>query len=221
MKPASDNPADPFKKALAEATKVMADDPELTVSYSVDPPGLTGDQVRLPQVTRRMTRDEVLLARGTADALALRHRYHDARTFARYQPAGPDGARALRRDGRGAVRGRGRARDAGHRRQHRRQDRRRGRAPGLCPDPRACRCAACDRGGLSDPAPGDRADPAPGCGERHGLWRGFIEDSGGRHAGRGVLETRRPGGLRALRPAGDHRSGLWRPTWRRSRCWRG
>ena len=88
MKPASDNPADPFKKALAEATKVMADDPELTVSYSVDPPGLTGDQVRLPQVTRRMTRDEVLLARGTADALALRHRYHDARTFDRYQPEG-------------------------------------------------------------------------------------------------------------------------------------
>jgi len=88
MKPASDNPADPFKKALAEATKVMADDPDLTVSYSVDPPGLTGDQVRLPQVTRRMTRDEVLLARGTADALALRHRYHDARTFDRYQPEG-------------------------------------------------------------------------------------------------------------------------------------
>ena len=88
MNKPNDNPADPFKKALAEATKVMADDPELTVSYSVDPPGLTGDQVRLPQVTRRMTRDEVLLARGTADALALRHRYHDARTFDRYQPEG-------------------------------------------------------------------------------------------------------------------------------------
>ena len=36
----SDNPADPFKKALAEATKTMADDPELTVTYSVDPPGM-------------------------------------------------------------------------------------------------------------------------------------------------------------------------------------
>ena len=29
----NDNPADPFKKALAEATKTMADDPDLTVSY--------------------------------------------------------------------------------------------------------------------------------------------------------------------------------------------
>ena len=29
----SDNPADPFKKALAEATKVMANNPELTINY--------------------------------------------------------------------------------------------------------------------------------------------------------------------------------------------
>ena len=84
----SDNPADPFKKALAEATKVMADDPELTISYSVDPSGLTGEAMRLPQVSRRMTRDEVLQARGTADALALRHKYHDDATHARYVPSG-------------------------------------------------------------------------------------------------------------------------------------
>ena len=86
--PQNDNPADPFKKALAEATKVLADDPDLTVSYSLDPPGATGDAMRLPQVSRRLTRDEVLLARGTADALALKHKYHDARINARYLPEG-------------------------------------------------------------------------------------------------------------------------------------
>ena len=90
----SDNPADPFKKALAEATRVMADDSELNVSYSVDPSGMSGDAMRLPQVSRRMTREEVLLARGTADALALRHRYHDAAVHARYAPPG-DMARDL------------------------------------------------------------------------------------------------------------------------------
>ncbi|MEM8823136.1 MAG: cobaltochelatase subunit CobT, partial [Pseudomonadota bacterium] len=84
MSKSSDNPADPFKKALAEATKTMADDPDLAVSYSVDPPGRTNESVRLPQVSRRMTRDEVLLARGTADAFALRHRHHDAGVNARY-----------------------------------------------------------------------------------------------------------------------------------------
>ena len=90
----SDNPADPFKKALAEATRVMADDPDLTVSYSVDPAGLSGDQMRLPQISRRLTRDEVLQARGTADALALKHKYHDPGTHARYSPQG-DMARDL------------------------------------------------------------------------------------------------------------------------------
>lgn len=88
MSKPSDNPADPFKKALAEATKVMADDPELTVSYSVDPSGLSGDSMRLPQVSRRMTREEVLMARGTADALALHRKYHDDAVHARYAPPG-------------------------------------------------------------------------------------------------------------------------------------
>ena len=83
MSKPSDNPADAFKKALAEASKVLANDPDLNVSYSVDPSGLTGDAMRLPQVSRRMTRDEVLLARGTADALALTRRYHYGQTHAR------------------------------------------------------------------------------------------------------------------------------------------
>ena len=92
-KPA-DNPADPFKKALAEATRVMADDRELNVTYTVDPSGVSGETMRLPQVTRRMARDEVLLARGVADALALRHKFHDAATHTHFAPPG-EMARAL------------------------------------------------------------------------------------------------------------------------------
>ena len=84
----TNNPADPFKKALAEATKVMANDPELSVSYSVDPSGLSGDTMRLPQVSRLMSRDEVLVARGTADALALHRRHHNEATHQRYVPQG-------------------------------------------------------------------------------------------------------------------------------------
>jgi cobaltochelatase CobT len=86
MNKPSDNPADPFKKALAEATKVMANDPELSITYTVDPSGVSGDAMRLPQVTRRMSRDEVLLARCTADALAMQRKYHDVGTHMRYAP---------------------------------------------------------------------------------------------------------------------------------------
>ena len=85
----TDNPADPFKKALAEATRALADERELNVTYSADPSGVAGDTMRLPQVSRRMTRDEIVQARGTADALAMKLRHHDDTTHARYAPAGP------------------------------------------------------------------------------------------------------------------------------------
>ena len=88
MASSSDNPADPFKKALAEATKVMANNPELNVNFTVDPSGISGDSIRLPQISRRMSREEVLIARGTSDALALYHRYHNEKTHARYVPEG-------------------------------------------------------------------------------------------------------------------------------------
>ncbi len=89
MSKPSDNPADPFKKALAEATKTLANDFEMSVTYSVDPAGMNRDGIRLPQVSRRMTRDEVLLARGTADAFALKRKFHDEGVAARYAPTGP------------------------------------------------------------------------------------------------------------------------------------
>lgn len=84
----NENPADPFKKALAEASKTLADDSELSVTYSVDPPGMSSEGLRLPQVTRRMTKAEVLLARGTADSFAMRHKHHSASTHSRYVPPG-------------------------------------------------------------------------------------------------------------------------------------
>ena len=92
MSKPAESPADPFKKALAEATRAMAGERELTVAYSVDPPGCAAGAMRLPQVTRRLTREEVLLARGTADAFALRLRYHDDATHRRYAPEGETAA---------------------------------------------------------------------------------------------------------------------------------
>ena len=90
MSKPNDNPADPFKKALAEATRAMANDAELNVAFSVDPPGVNNEIMRLPQVSRRMSLDEVLLARGTADAYALKKRFNNEVTHNRYMPEGAD-----------------------------------------------------------------------------------------------------------------------------------
>ncbi|MEX2519039.1 MAG: cobaltochelatase subunit CobT [Paracoccaceae bacterium] len=84
----TDNPAEPFKKALGEATRALAAQPELTVTYSVDPPGISNEALRLPQISRRMTRQEVMLARGAGDASALKLRFHSPGAHSRYAPEG-------------------------------------------------------------------------------------------------------------------------------------
>ena len=179
MSKPADNPADPFKKALAEATRAMAGEPELSVAYSVDPPGCSAGTMRLPQVTRRMTRDEVMLARGTADAYALRLRYHDDAMHRRYAPRGREGGGALRGDGDRALRGDGRAGDAGHRGQHRRQDRRGGAAARLRRDHRPGPGAAGAGGGLPGAPARHRPPAAGGRAERHGALARLLEAQAG------------------------------------------
>ena len=88
MSKSIENPADPFKKALTEATKVLSDNPEINVTFSVDPPGISGETFRLPQVSRKLDRKEVLLARGTADSLALQNKYHNEKIHSKYLPTG-------------------------------------------------------------------------------------------------------------------------------------
>ena len=89
MSKPSDNPADPFKKALADATRTLAEDFDMTVTYSVDPAGMNSEGIRLPQVSRRMSQGEIMLARGTADAFALKRKFHSESVAARYAPSGP------------------------------------------------------------------------------------------------------------------------------------
>lgn len=94
MSKKSDNPAEPFRKAVAEATRALAGEADLNVKFSVDPPGLAGDTARLPQVSHRMSPQEVRLARAHGDAYAMRVRHHDAGVHAQYTPSG-DTARQL------------------------------------------------------------------------------------------------------------------------------
>lgn len=94
MSKKTDNPAEPFRKAVTETTRALAGEAELSVKFSVDPPGLSGDTARLPQVSHRMTAQEVRLARGHGDAYAMRRRHHDDGVHAQYSPSG-DTARQL------------------------------------------------------------------------------------------------------------------------------
>ena len=64
MKYPSNDTAAPFKKALSLAMRAMANDADLNVTFTPDPAGVSGEIARLPQVSRTLKHDEILMARG-------------------------------------------------------------------------------------------------------------------------------------------------------------
>jgi cobaltochelatase CobT len=83
-----DSPLEPFQHALTQCMKTIADEPELTTSFSGDSPGITGTKVRLPQMSRDLPAEEVAVTRGLADSFSLRLANHDISTHSRYLPEG-------------------------------------------------------------------------------------------------------------------------------------
>ncbi len=84
------DPLAPFKRAVALATRSLAANKSMNVVFSSDAPGYDGKTVRLPQPSRAMSRKEVAIIRGHADAIALMISLHDAKVHASLTP--PSGA---------------------------------------------------------------------------------------------------------------------------------
>jgi cobaltochelatase CobT len=91
---AEDNPLESFRLALAGATRAIAGDAEVELSFTSDVPAVTGKAVKAPMPGRSIAPDAVAEARGFADAAALRLRHHDAALHRRAAPA-DDTARAV------------------------------------------------------------------------------------------------------------------------------
>ena len=74
--------------------RAIAQDTEIEITYGNDKPGMSGNQVRLPDFPTRPTRRNVEVTRGLADSMALRRAKHDVTVHASYLPAG-ETARAV------------------------------------------------------------------------------------------------------------------------------
>ncbi len=84
---AEDNPLEAFRSALAGATRAIAGDAEVELSFTTDAPSVSGKGVKAPMPGRALGAGDVAEARGFADAAALRLRHHNARLHARAAPA--------------------------------------------------------------------------------------------------------------------------------------
>jgi cobaltochelatase CobT len=81
------DPLTPFKRAVTLATRTLAASKEMNVVFGSDAPGYDGKTARLPQPSRAMSRKEVAVIRGHADAIALMVSVHDAKLHASLSPA--------------------------------------------------------------------------------------------------------------------------------------
>ncbi|MGI9353075.1 MAG: cobaltochelatase subunit CobT [Rhizobiaceae bacterium] len=85
---------EPIRQALANCVRSIAGNKELEVTFSTDKPGMTGNQVRLPDLGKKITLRQLAITRGVGDAMALRQACHDTKIHNRLSPEG-DNARAI------------------------------------------------------------------------------------------------------------------------------
>ena len=87
-----ETPAEIFKRALAQAARSLAEQPDLEVVFSGDGPSLTGHRAVLPHPPRELSGPETTRIRGLADQMALRVAHHDANIHTRAKPKSVEGA---------------------------------------------------------------------------------------------------------------------------------
>ena len=85
---------DLFRRALAGAARAIAHDPDVDVVFASETAPASGKTARVPSPGPGLEPRLVAEARGAADSVALRLRYHDAKLHSRTAPADPD-ARAV------------------------------------------------------------------------------------------------------------------------------
>ncbi len=83
----AETPVESFKRALQHATRSLAEQPDLEVSFASDGPRLAGKTAVLPHPPRDMTPREAARIRGEADRIALRLAHHDEAQHARLRPS--------------------------------------------------------------------------------------------------------------------------------------
>jgi len=87
-----ESPLEPFKRALANAARSLAESADLEVVYSGEGPLLAGQRVVLPHPPRDLTPMDAARIRGLADQMALRVAHHDPLAHARGRPRSAQGA---------------------------------------------------------------------------------------------------------------------------------
>jgi len=80
---------DKFKDVLTGASRAIARESEVEVSWTADAPSAAGNSFRVPMPGRGLAPDAARQARGVADSFALRLRHHNEALHSRTAPSDP------------------------------------------------------------------------------------------------------------------------------------
>ncbi|MEX1181378.1 MAG: cobaltochelatase subunit CobT [Cucumibacter sp.] len=89
------DPTGPFKSAVGATVRAIAGVRELEVAFTADRPVLTKGKARLASIPRQPTAQDIAVARGQGDSMAMRLACHDARTHRRFAPKDADARAAF------------------------------------------------------------------------------------------------------------------------------
>jgi len=83
------NFSDIIKKTITEATRSIAEEPELEVLFGDETPSLSGKKIRLREPGNFLNKEDLTILRGQADLLALKIKNHDQLIHKKYLPSSP------------------------------------------------------------------------------------------------------------------------------------
>jgi cobaltochelatase CobT len=89
-KPSLTVDTEPLRQAIAGCVRSVAGSNEVEVSFANERPGLAGERMRLPELSRKPTAQEIAVTRGLGDSMALRLACHDSDMHATMSPQGAD-----------------------------------------------------------------------------------------------------------------------------------
>ncbi|AXV16538.1 cobaltochelatase subunit CobT [Neorhizobium sp. SOG26] len=81
---------EPLRRAITGCVRSIAGDSEVEVTFANERPGLAGERIRLPEISKRPTAQELAVTRGLGDSMALRLACHDTNVHASMSPQGAD-----------------------------------------------------------------------------------------------------------------------------------
>lgn len=84
-------PMESFKRAVGQCMRAISGRSELEVRYGMGQPQIVGNNVSLPEPSRKPSAREVSVLRGWSDSMALRAACHDSRLHAQLAPVSGEG----------------------------------------------------------------------------------------------------------------------------------